>query len=549
MDEIEHPPSAIPSELDDSIAASQWSQASGTSTTWSRIAVEVSLLVLMIFVYAGDLPPMVNEAHYLVKGKNFWQPDWCQADLFAASAKAHTTFYVLFGWPTRFISLEATAWVGRFVGWTMIAVGLQCLCASLRLRPYLCLGVAVIWITGIEYGNLAGEWVIGGIEAKVPAYGLVLLALAALVRRRWNRVWIYLGSASAFHVLTGGWSVIAAMIAWILTERNRSDRHPLMTKSLFIGGAISLLGLIPAVALSYGVSGVDSATAARIYSYYRLPHHVLPSHFNLAWYARHALLLVLLGASMALCWRKSWRHRRLCGFTCGAILIAIVGLIIGMFATMVPDLAARLLRYYWFRLSDAIVPLTLAVLMMQLIGADRRFVKTVAWVVLLVSVGLFGWSSYRRARLGVPPSVSNTLLGWDARAEPETQQQVFRDWIAVCRWAKASSRSDDVFLTPRHQQTFKWYAHRAEVVSWKDVPQDVASLRQWHRRFSEVFPEQLGTIRVTIGYVTLRQFGDRYGVRFMIVDRRVTGPNLPLVRVYPTESEDNDTYAVYELPR
>ena len=34
-----------------------------------------------------------------------------------------------------------------------------------------------------------------------------------------------------------------------------------------------------------------------------------------------------------------------------------------------------------------------------------------------------------------------------------------------------------------------------------------------------------------------------------IVDRRVSGTNLPLIRIYPTQDENNETYAVYELPR
>jgi hypothetical protein len=34
----------------------------------------------------------------------------------------------------------------------------------------------------------------------------------------------------------------------------------------------------------------------------------------------------------------------------------------------------------------------------------------------------------------------------------------------------------------------------------------------------------------------------------MIVDRRIVGEHLPLVRVYPLEGEENTTYAVYELP-
>ncbi len=509
---------------------------------------EVILLVLLFFAYAGDLPPMVNEAHYLVKAKNFWDPQWCENDLFASSGKAHTSFYVLFGWPTRWVSLEATAWFGRVVGWSMLAWGLQRLCWNLFHRRYASLAVATLWIAGVEYGNLAGEWVVGGIEAKVPAYGMILLALAAMVERRWNRVWILLGGASAFHVLSGGWSVIAAMICWFVTERGRPDASRLISPALFIGGAIALLGLVPALALTMGASGEDSTAAARIYSYYRIKHHLLPADFFAIWYVRHAAL-IFASLAIALVYRgRSERFSRLGWFTAGAVLIAMVGLVVGLLPPYIPDLAAKLLRYYWFRLTDAIVPLTLGVLVVRMLVDTRRSLRAIALATLVLAIVLVGGSSYQRSQLGVPPSVSNDLLGRDAGADADVQQQVFRDWLAVCRWVRASSDPDAVFLTPRHQQTFKWYAGRAEVVNWKDVPQDAASLREWYRRFQEIFPRRLGHVRVTIQYSSLLGYRETYGADFLIVDTRVTGANLPLVRIYPTPTESNLTYAVYELP-
>ncbi|MGB1817581.1 MAG: hypothetical protein ACPHJ3_19605, partial [Rubripirellula sp.] len=48
-------------------------------------AAEVILLVGLFFVYAGDSAPMVNEAHYLVKAKNYWDPAWCSQDMFVSS--------------------------------------------------------------------------------------------------------------------------------------------------------------------------------------------------------------------------------------------------------------------------------------------------------------------------------------------------------------------------------------------------------------------------------------------------------------------------------
>ena len=537
-------------------------------------AVEVLALLALFFVCVGDAAPMVNEAHYLVKAKNYWQPDWCARDLFAASGKAHLVFYGVFGWPTMFVSLGTTAWIGRLIGWTTLAIGLIRLSDACVGRRWASLAIAVLWMAGMEYGNLAGEWVIGGIEGKVPAYGLVLAAMGELVHRRWNRVWVLLGIASAFHVLTGGWSVIAAMMAWVIIESRAADRQPLLSWWLILGGGLSLAGVVPAVLLTQGSSPDESTAAAITYSYFRISHHLLPSAFLPWWYVRHALLLMIL----FIVGRRAWRcdandrdsiarrqiDRRLIAFVIGAVTIAAMGLLLGALPPLAPDLAARLLRYYWFRLSDAIVPLGMAVLVTKMAWEKASLQDAISvnlpkpnqpggcqrWarVILVSAVLLVGYSSGDRMLQIVPPSTGNRLLGWDADANRETRQAVFRDWLAVCDWAKSSTPPDEVFLTPRHQQTFKWYAHRAEVVNWKDVPQDAPSLIQWRRRMQEVYPWTLGNTRVSINYSTLQEFRERYHVRYMIVDRRVTGMNLPLVRLYPMETSENSNYAVYELP-
>jgi len=509
--------------------------------------IESALLLLLYFAYAGDSPPMVNEAHYLVKAKNFWQPGWCSADLFASSAKAHVTFYALFGWPTLFFSLPAVAWLGRIAGWTMLAVGLQRLTSAVVPVRFASLAVAAVWLAGIEYGNLAGEWVVGGIEAKVPAYGFVLLGLSCLARRRWSGVWLCFGAASAFHVLTGGWSVVAALVAWVATEYRRTDRQRLLGWPLIIGGALALLGIVPALALTVGTEPAISTRAARIYTYFRLSHHLLPADFHFSWYARHVVLLLLTAGLGGLFWQQSERTHRTGWFMIGAVGIAATGLMIGMLPPWAPDLAARLLRFYWFRLSDAVVPFMLGLVVALGLCSQQARLRGIAFGLVLVATLLLGNSIYRRIRLGVPPAASNRPMGLGP-GPSEQQHQAFSDWRSVCAWAKASTPPDEVFLTPRHQMTFKWYAERAEVVNWKDVPQDAPSLIEWRDRFAAAFPRRLGHVRVTIRYDKLREFRERYGVRFMIVDRRVVGPALPLIQVYPQTAEENETYAAYELP-
>src|SRR5690606_2649179 len=132
----------------------------------------------------------------LAKAKNYWQPEWLANAAFVASGKAHVTFYHLFGWLTLYFDLPTVAWIGRAVGWLMLAIGLWLLTRALFPRDPACdknynsgllaLPIAAVWIAGLSYANLAGEWVVGGIEAKVPAYGLALAGLAMVTRGKWT---------------------------------------------------------------------------------------------------------------------------------------------------------------------------------------------------------------------------------------------------------------------------------------------------------------------------------------------------------------------------
>ncbi|EGF28982.1 DUF6798 domain-containing protein [Rhodopirellula baltica] len=584
-----------------------------TTDNSSRWTLGWSWLALMgvCFLYAGDAAPGVNEAHYFVKAKNFWQPDWCANDLFAASGKAHATYYWLFGWPTRFLSLNATAWAGRLVGWSLLAAGLLRLTRAMRMPPMSSVWVMILWILGIQHGNLAGEWVIGGIEAKVPAYGLVLFGLAEIVQRRWSRGWIWFGAAAGFHVLTGGWSVVAAAIAFLLAERgpkqwrvsrstadDRSsggyqspgkessqgnDVRPLFfSRGLFVGGALSLFGLIPAAAMSWGATDAEQISAARIYAYFRISHHLMPAAFHFDWYIRHSILTIGCLVCLAFAWwqmpiagikrpkesatdssrsEQAVAFRILGWFAIGAMTISLVGLLIGLLPAIYPDQAAKLLRFYWFRLADAVTPLVFAFLLVHFFSPRNNISTTadqpgsqlfaVVWLGragMVAAIVLFAQASWERIQTGVPVSVSNRMLGLNADADYAEQRRTMEDWIAVCQFIRSSTPDDAVLLTPRHQQTFKWYAHRAEVVNWKDTPQNAVALREWAKRFLEVYPARLSTMRVTIRYDDLRAMRAKYGCDWIVVDRRVVGPELPLVQIYPASNQRNSTYAVYELP-
>ena len=253
----------------------------------SRLRIGDWLLTLLVFFVAGgDAAPHRNEAHYLCRLKHFWDPEWCQGDLFLESPDAHFTVVWLFGWVTLWLSLDATAWLGRFLSWALLAWGWNRLVWRIAPRPLLAPLGAALLVVVTELMHFAGEWVIGGFEAKTLAYGLVLLALRDALDDRWNRAWVLLGGASALHALVGGWSVVALLFSWAICRRRPS--LPGMAPGLVVGGLLSLAGVLPALALNQGTPPAVVEEANQIYVYKRLAHHLAPLTKEPEWIARQA---------------------------------------------------------------------------------------------------------------------------------------------------------------------------------------------------------------------------------------------------------------------
>jgi hypothetical protein len=224
------------------------------------------LLVFAVFAADGAWPvPDVNEAHYLAKAKHYWEPQWAGRDLFLASADSHVPFFATLGWFTHIVSLPAAAWIGRLIEWALLAWGWRRLSYAVVPRFGWAAVTAAAAIAFGERLHMAGEWVIGGVEAKGIAYALIFSALADLVGGRWNRALVQLGGATAFHVLAGGWSITAVGAAWLAAGRNRPALKEWLP-GLLAAVVLSLPGLLPALALSRGVDAATVAEANRIYA-------------------------------------------------------------------------------------------------------------------------------------------------------------------------------------------------------------------------------------------------------------------------------------------
>jgi hypothetical protein len=130
-------------------------------------------------------------------------------------------------------------------------------------------------------------------------------------------------------------------------------------------------------------------------------------------------------------------------------------------------------------------------------------------------------------------------------------QDWFRDWQRVCQWVAAETPTEALFLTPREQQTFKWYAGRSEVVTWKDVPQDARGLIEWKRRLDEVYPRDPAHQQHDLAAFEddeLVRIGQKYGAKFVLIDRSRGGRRIGLPKVYPLLTGENPSFEVYRVP-
>jgi hypothetical protein len=519
-------------------------------------AFEVVWIFLIFFLFAGSAPPDVGESHYLTKARHYWQPQWCAGDLFLDSRDAHGVFYWTFGWVTRFCSLEATAWIGRAVTWLLLAWSWQRLSWAMVPRALASLLSAGLMLLFLRNMHLAGEWVVGGVEAKGFAYVLVFLALEAIVRNRWQASLLLAGAAGAFHVLVGGWTAIAIGLAWLVT-RNRPRLVSLLPAAA--GGLVlALPGLIGAIALNWGVPKEIAREAARIYVFDRLSHHLVFHSLAPSFITRFQVLLVLW---VCLTWllRGEQPLLRLQKVVAGAVVIGLAGVVIDQWYVFVGRsseqwraelAAAQLLRYYWMRMSDSLVPVGVSLGIMAglaKIHSSRPnlafWLSVAACVAAALNLADIGYTRSVQERL--PPAIRQSRPTNDSSIEARLW---FRDWQAVCRWVAENAPPDAVFLTPREQQTFKWYAGRAEVANWKDVPQDARGLIAWKQRIDDIYPRSHRNDLAEFSDVELVALAHKYGAGFIVLDKTRSQRRLGLRRLYPRFREDNPSFEVYQLP-
>ncbi|MEO1994026.1 MAG: DUF6798 domain-containing protein [Planctomycetaceae bacterium] len=452
---------------------------------------------LFAFGYFQAPVPGVNEAHYLSKARFYWDPSWCVGDLFLESVAAHRVFYQLVGGLTLWCNLEQTAWVLRILGALLLAHGWVQMAQQFGGRGWAALWSAWLFLAQSVTISFSGEWIVGGTESKVFAYGLAFWALGSVGRRLWWRAAALAGLSISMHPVVGMWCLICGGSAiLVLAARARPGRRtwPELAGGMAVLVGCALPGVFPAIglALNSGNDPVVRTDADYVQVFYRLAHHLDPLRFPLRAYVIYGALLagwIVWHRRNRLHFRdgptsetasesaahRTWNRRFLYGFVVASAVVAGCGLLLGLGprpALEMPAFAlrARLLRFYPFRVFDVILP--------------------IGWCLLLAE--LMSAAAVSRLRTLVPWAVSAACLvfslAYPASSRDHDQMSAARrrDWEQVCAWVRTHTPQQALVLTPRDSFAFKWYAERAEFFSAKDCPQDAAGIIEWFRRSRQV---------------------------------------------------------------
>ncbi len=530
----------------------------------ARVLPTLAVFVLFVAYVAVRTPvPAANEAHYLSKAKNFWNPQWCRGDFFLESADAHWAFYLLTGPLTAVFSLPVTAWIGRILALAPLAIGWTMLARRIfgdhtPTARWAGLWSATVFMLLHAIGNFSGEWVLGGVESKVFSYGFLFMALAWSLDRAWKRTALALGLAISLHPVVGIWGLAALMFAvgavWLRDRRGTEPGIDRETPPLRISRADLLLsyvilvitaapGMVPAVQML--LSGGDPEIVRQgntIQVHYRLVHHLDPMDFSLRAYLGYGALLVfwLVG--------RRWTGERLrssvfAWFVLGATLIAVAGLVVGFHRPTTPErpipfemplfhLRTSLMKFYAFRLFDIMLPVAVSLLTVDL---------------------LIRWQTERARQRGTDGSVSlglpaglsaacmvAALLLPSIDANPSRMGPVeLARWQEACGFIRREVPQEVEFLTPQRSWAFKWYAQRPEYVTRKDCPQDAAGIVEWNRRLRELWVWSREHYQQGYPAEALRELIRATGITHAIADADDRYPLPPLFA--------NESFAVYRL--
>jgi len=445
----------------------------------------LAVLTLLCLSHLARGNMAVNEANYIVVAKQYVNPSWIPKDWYLNQPIGHQAlFAIIFGRLVEAWGFLVTSIVGRFLCYSLIASALFCLGRRLGLTlPLMLLAVTMFLI---RQSAIAGEWMIGGVEEKVCAYGLILWAIERMLNRSYRLMAFLLGLATSFHVLVGGYATLT-VLGWIILrwKTRLPDTGDIIASVLFyLTGSLYAIEPILRQVASQPIS-TSAIQPSYIYVFLRNPHHLNPFSWH-SWPRLYLYLLILLISFGVLWWRRptedlseSYKSRSgLFEFTIISLIPFALALAIAPF-----DRQGHLLQFYPFRFGDVMLPLNtylLTVCAVQHLLIERPYLtdrvkKRLLLICILILSVIYLNQAYSFAK---DLSALRRFPGHHQGVDPG-QKELF-DWV------KLNTPKDSTIVSSPKLAHFSWMSERATIAQFKFVPIDSTAILEWYQRLQDL---------------------------------------------------------------
>ena len=325
--------------------------------------LEVLLIFAAFAVEAAWPAPDTNEPHYLGKAKHFWNQAWVPYDFFFDAPhgrayphllESHEVFYLTTGWLSRCLTLAQFAWCGRLATCVLMACTWRRLSVALLPVRWSAPLSAALFVApkqsfsngrGMGRGRVRSQGIV--LRCSIPGLGGVCRSPLSLgLRPVWHRVGVSCFSGGLVGTDCG---------RGLACRSGRSSGAATICGGDGLGTAVRVARFDTRAGANWGTAAATVREASELFVFRRAPHHLLPPRFATAGVVRFSLLFLCW---VALCMRTPGRAelRRLNSFVLWAVAVAGVGIVVSWATWHHRNLAASILRYYWFRLADAACP-------------------------------------------------------------------------------------------------------------------------------------------------------------------------------------------------
>jgi len=451
-------------------------------THWKQVSVQIVVVTAFLslgFLLDGNMGGG-NEVNILPFARQYADPSWIPGDWYLNQPPGYRIpFLALFGSMAAAWGFLAASLIGRLLCYTLMASGLVFLGRKLGLSlPLLLLAVGLFLYVDDHQGIVAREWLVGGVEPKVVAYGLLLFAIGLMLTGRYRVMALLLGLATLFHIFVGGWASLV-IGGWLLLRRRRHFRNIQYLGSVvviyLIASALSIYTILEHLLTPSPTGAIEPSY---VYVFIRTPHHLNPLYWSAEWWIKPAVYLLVLALSVGILWRKRQSEEHgvrmgLAEFTLLTLVPFGLGLAIAPF-----DAQGTFLQYYPFRLGDVMLPLTTCLLFAC--ALEQSFIGKARPILLFVCIVLLSGACTVQAVQFHQAFVALSEF-------PSEQQGIEPEGKAISDWIRTNTPDDALIVTPPAELTpFTWVAERPTVAKFKFIPPTKVGVLDWYERLTDL---------------------------------------------------------------